>query len=454
MENNKVNGCTLPSDLPGTWDSSDKGTLYFNSTSMSNYKVYDRGHLAFECIINSGSNYIFRSEQFTFFNSFAEAVICVKFEKIKTSMYRYTLYTTELQHADYERVKYVAAGATVTESDACDDLTNTESSLLMQNGALASVKIQCPDTFLGKFSYSMDDNTDCVNKTGSLDVCTDLYTMTLNYTACATNVAYSAGGSLNCIYSTTVGTATQLYVYNLDNTTDESTTYKFTCFMFETSGSYVIATQYPKDCQSTQNTTYVASPGKSLEMLASLPSTSTAAAAVAAASSLGLVAAAAGIALILIIVGILVSVFIYKKKKQQVDPRIADKGLPPTDTGMPTKDKKMHVPKNIHGSLNFTDDDKTLSRQNATLDNSVLSRQTLDKDFTRASILTTSILHPTLSETSSVELIDNLESEFATTNGNRTNNDLTPVHGSEPQGSFFSRDTSKIQRASRLPPLS
>lgn len=41
----------------------------------------------------------------------------------------------------------------------------------------------------------------------------------------------AASGELYCLHSTTVGSYTYLYVYNTDATTDESTTYRFTCYV-------------------------------------------------------------------------------------------------------------------------------------------------------------------------------------------------------------------------------
>ena len=39
----------------------------------------------------------------------------------------------------------------------------------------------------------------------------------------------SAGGTLYCFYGSTVGSTQYFHVYNADATTDESTTYRFTC---------------------------------------------------------------------------------------------------------------------------------------------------------------------------------------------------------------------------------
>lgn len=39
------------------------------------------------------------------------------------------------------------------------------------------------------------------------------------------------GGNLQCVYSSAVGSAQRVHVYNLDTTTDESTYYRFTCLV-------------------------------------------------------------------------------------------------------------------------------------------------------------------------------------------------------------------------------
>ena len=42
---------------------------------------------------------------------------------------------------------------------------------------------------------------------------------------------FSAGGEVNCLYYTTSSSVSFLHVFNLDSTTDESTYFRFTCYV-------------------------------------------------------------------------------------------------------------------------------------------------------------------------------------------------------------------------------
>lgn len=242
------------------------------------------------------------------------------------------IYTSKLADANYQRIKYVTTSTTVTDAVACDDNANTEFHLLVKNGSLSDVTIQCPDVLLGSFTLTFNE-TSCVNDTGALEVCDDNTLMTFNHTACSTKIAYSDGGNLQCVYSSAVGSAQRVHVYNLDTTTDESTYYRFTCLMLESSGGRVIGTQHPQDCLSTQTSTSVDSPGGTLNMTASqtcVPTTSQSSVATAA-----IVAGVLVTLVVLTVVGLIIGYFCWKAKckKEKVEPR---KGLPPTSTGMPS----------------------------------------------------------------------------------------------------------------------
>ncbi|XP_061184214.1 uncharacterized protein LOC133192240 [Saccostrea echinata] len=326
--------CTFPESLDGLWTSSHNGDLTFNSTHVEYPVEATGGNLIFECYELTGTKYLLRSETFPLFSSYAVAVICMELTELKTGLYQMNIYTSKLADANYQRVKYITTSTTVTDSVACDNSANTEFHLLVKNGSLSDVSMQCPDILLGSFVFTFNE-TSCVNDTGSLDACsgTNLDTLSFNYTACSTEQAYSADGNVQCIHSSTVGSAERVHVYNLDTTTDESTYYRFTCFMFEQSGDRVIGTQHPQDCLSTQTTTSVDSPGATINMTASVtcvPSTTTSTVATAA-----IVAGVLAALVVLTIAGLLIGYFCWraKCKKEKVEPR---KGLPPTSTGMPT----------------------------------------------------------------------------------------------------------------------
>ncbi|XP_033743039.1 uncharacterized protein LOC117329282 isoform X1 [Pecten maximus] len=325
---NAAGACTLPTDIRGTWISSDRGSLTFNSSHVIDYPVYNQGNLAFACETLAGDYYVLLSEEFTLFSSPAIAVMCVTFTSLKESMYKYQIFTSSLPDADYQRIRFAATGTSVDTSLACTDQGATDYYLLVQDGQISSVKQQCPDIFLGTFGFSFNES-DCANNTGSLDVCSDLNTLSFNYSDCNTQQAYSSGGSLNCLYSTTSGDVTTLNVYNLDATTDESTTYRFTCYMIEqpSGSSNVYATQHPKDCHVNQTTTYVPAPGANLTMLASVtcvPTTTTE----DAVSQASLIAGLAAGFIVLLLLALLIICFYCYKKKSKVQPA----GKAPIDT--------------------------------------------------------------------------------------------------------------------------
>ncbi|KAK3100503.1 hypothetical protein FSP39_021017 [Pinctada imbricata] len=363
--------CTFP--ISGDYETSHNGEITFNETHLY-YEVNNKGFLNFECYMTSGTKYIALSEQFQVFNSYLRAVICFDITTLKTSLYQMGIYTLKLQDADYQRVKFIDTTTTITDAVACTDNANTDKSIFMEKGTISSLTIQCPDILLGRFSYSFND-TDCLNETGYLDVCTDLTMMSYNYSYCSTIQAYSQNGSLNCLYSTTDGTTTSLYTYNLDTSPDETDYYRFTCFKVMQNGSQVVATQRPQDCLGTQTATSVDYTGATLTMTASVPTTTTTAASV---SSAGLIAGiAVGLIILLIIVGVIIAYCIYLKyfKKDRVEPR---KGLPPTSTGMPSL-------MNDHGKQNGG-----LHRE-FSVASTVGSRSNL--------IVTPSVLKPTLTST-------------------------------------------------------
>ncbi|WAQ99433.1 hypothetical protein MAR_023806, partial [Mya arenaria] len=109
-------------------------------------------------------------------------------------------------------------------------------------------------------------NTYCdVNSTVNTCSASDKTTMTYNYTECATLQAYSAGGVVKSMWSSSDANYEYVHVYNTDDTTDEGTTYRFTCYVIPINTSQEVnqvnATQYPQQCATSQTPTSVDSPG-------------------------------------------------------------------------------------------------------------------------------------------------------------------------------------------------
>ncbi|XP_071126535.1 eukaryotic translation initiation factor 5B-like isoform X1 [Mytilus edulis] len=309
--------CTFPSALTGDWYSSNGGELTFTSNTFSNFKVASFGSFTFSCELSSGTQYVSSSEVFYVFALPFVAYICMDLTAISGYKYRYYQATTQLKDAEYARLK-IYLNNTVTVSDIstiCElsDYSTLSYHMLLKNNTISSQKIQCPDSFLGTFNYTYDTGSGnlCAASSG-LDVCTDKSTMTFDYSLCSEIQAYSAGGIVNCLYSSTSGSATLLHVFNLDSTTDESTYYRFTCYVIETINSVVYATQYPQDCHYGQNATNVNATGGNLVLTAEsicVPET-------VAAASIGIYIAIV-ILLLIIIIAIIFAIYMWKKKKEE-----------------------------------------------------------------------------------------------------------------------------------------
>ncbi|XP_053400583.1 uncharacterized protein LOC123558409 [Mercenaria mercenaria] len=266
--------CFLPSDLSGAWYSSTKGLISFNATSnattIPSFSTSKFGTLSFSCSVSSESKYIFKSSSFAYYGLNFEVFICLEISERKSaSFYIYYLGSVENADADNERLKsaLVSSNTIPTVASMCDRVTyatGSENILLKNDGNELNSMIRFPFDFRGKwtYNYTSGGSTSCASDSG-VDICGsgEARTMTYNYTACSTIQAYSATGVLKCIYYTSDSSFTYMYVYNTDSTTDESTTYRFTCYVISKVGSIVYATQYPQQCASSQNATSVSSPG-------------------------------------------------------------------------------------------------------------------------------------------------------------------------------------------------
>ncbi|KAK6179304.1 hypothetical protein SNE40_011695 [Patella caerulea] len=260
--------CTFPADLLGIWDSSSLEQLNFTDTStvvIPNIHTY--GAVTFNCESVSGSKYILRSSStvVTLFGTPMEAATCLQLVQVTSSAkYTYIHATTPLQQAGNERVKLNPVSASLTEAAVCDESTpypDGTYDILIKNGALSLATVTCPDVLLSKFSYTVDGN--CFSNS-SLDVCSDNTKLQFNYSICSSVAAYSSGGDLSCVYSNVYNSMTYVTLYNNDATTDESTTYRYTCMVVAANGSLVYATQNPQHCLSTQTSNNVTSPGLAL----------------------------------------------------------------------------------------------------------------------------------------------------------------------------------------------
>ncbi|XP_060559807.1 uncharacterized protein LOC132719876 [Ruditapes philippinarum] len=268
-------GCDFPSSWTGTWYSSRRGALIINSTTISDINTTLTGPLTYTCFMNSADTYVIRSELFTLHNALHRAYFCLEFSEItKGSLVYY--HTTRVNPQAYnERLKAYPSISSVTKLDICDDTPDITSwEMLVKQGSFEDAEQDCPNDIRGQYNYTltMSSSTTCGLGNSSLDVCTDVTKPTVNMSLCSTPVAFSAGGLLQCAFSHSIDSYTYTFLLNLDNTTDEATTFRFTCLVSVVSGTlgdYTYATQYPQLCHSSQTPTSVPSAGGSLVMLPS-----------------------------------------------------------------------------------------------------------------------------------------------------------------------------------------
>ncbi|XP_034301771.2 uncharacterized protein [Magallana gigas] len=299
-----------------SWYDSHKGTLNFTSTTLAGWQVWTIGSFTFTCDSTDQTNYVLRSEEFTYLGLNLEAFLCLRMTQQSSTKFTYDTPTNQLSDAGNERIKiYLKDDKKVVNviSDFCDassatDLTNH---IMVKEGGIEEAKITCPSQLQMNWNYTYDTGSGNVCDDAYLDVCTNTGVLDFDYTKCTQTQAYSTSGELYCLHSTTVGSYTYLYVYNTDTTTDESTTYRFTCYIISSDSNNVFMSQNPQDCPPNGNSTYADSNG-ALVVLSSLsvcPTEETYSATVAIV--LGLLA-------FLIVIAIVIALvyYCYKRKKR------------------------------------------------------------------------------------------------------------------------------------------
>ncbi|KAK6168475.1 hypothetical protein SNE40_020999 [Patella caerulea] len=260
--------CTLPTDLVGTWMSSSKGSIAFtSSSSISGYPISNFGLFDFNCTDSYGTKLVLKSSAFSYLGLQWEAYLCLDLTSVSSYLYTYYLGSVPETDAQNERVKIFVLGVNPSASTVCDRTDSNDIGtydVLLKNDS-TSAMISCPTSLQAYWSYTIDsgNGTDCVNDS-YLDVCSDDKTLSFNYTRCNSNVGYSAEGSLSCLHESTNGTSSYLTLYNNDNNTDEATTYRFTCLVYEVTSIGVSMTQYPRACLTNQTTQSVTSPGATI----------------------------------------------------------------------------------------------------------------------------------------------------------------------------------------------
>nr|XP_022320715.1 uncharacterized protein LOC111122961 isoform X1 [Crassostrea virginica] len=302
-----------------SWYDSHQGTLNFTSTTLSGWQVWTIGAFTFTCDTADQTYYVLRSEEFTYLGLNLEAFLCLRMTEQSSNKYTYDTPTTQLSDAGNERIKIFLKDDKKVVSvitDFCDasNATDLTQHIMVKEGGIDGAKITCPSQLQMMWNYTYDSGSGNVCGDAYLDVCTDTNLMDFDYSKCTQTQAYSTTGHLYCLHSSTVGSYTHLYVYNTDTTTDESTTYRFTCYIMSSDGDNIYMSQNPKDCPPNGNSTYADSNG-ALVVLTSLSSCPTDPVSETYSATVEIVL---GLLAFLIVIAIVIALvyYCYKRKKR------------------------------------------------------------------------------------------------------------------------------------------
>ncbi|KAL4230763.1 hypothetical protein ACF0H5_011138 [Mactra antiquata] len=326
VKTSKNADCFLPSALRGPWYSSTRGILNFtddaNLTYIPTYSTSKFGNLKFSCYDYSGNNYVFKSESFSYLGLNFEVYTCFVLTELSDAKYTYYEGTVRNSDADNDRLKseLASAGTTPSVASVCDRTSipfGGEFMLLKNDGNELDAMERFPFDVRGTWQYNFTSggNTFCANDS-SVDICLTeaAKTMVYDYTKCSTIQAYSANGILKCMHYTSDDNYMYMNVYNTDDTTDESTTYRFTCYVISITGTTMYATQYPQYCDIGQTATNVSSTGATIVLTRTAFDTSSTVLSTASAAGI-----AVGLLLLIIIIVCGVLIWYYYKKRKQRD---------------------------------------------------------------------------------------------------------------------------------------
>nr|KAG5706334.1 hypothetical protein BaRGS_026116 [Batillaria attramentaria] len=140
-------------------------------------------------------------------------------------------------------VKLVNPGSTVTTSSTCDVSTPYSTGtnhMLIASGQETAAATQCPDPLLATFnSYTIDigSGAQCGGSAAFINICTDLASISIDYTLCSTKAMYSNAGNLQCVYYSSSGSTYYVNVYNKDTTVDDTSYFRYACLVLPSSSS-------------------------------------------------------------------------------------------------------------------------------------------------------------------------------------------------------------------------
>ncbi|XP_053380821.1 uncharacterized protein LOC123549460 [Mercenaria mercenaria] len=274
---------SVPDALDGVWTSTSLETITISSSAktLSMTKTFHSSLSGsnFECVLNSGTQYVFKMNETVPILSGTLQVYpygCFDFRQAGTYSYYFYLNSAEEITLGDLRFKAVLSGSvdTITSlTDICDSSTvdTAEFYTMIKSGSESEAisAVQCPDNILGLFQYTYTDQTgtycESVNTSTVIACSNQSYAeLEIDNTGCTTKEPfYSAGGQVGCIanvYKSSTDTYYTSY-YNRD-TSLSTTSYQFTCVaMQKTSNGTVFLSLMPTDCVSGQSATVLPSKG-------------------------------------------------------------------------------------------------------------------------------------------------------------------------------------------------
>ncbi|XP_033742219.1 putative GPI-anchored protein pfl2 isoform X3 [Pecten maximus] len=360
--------CTQPSsEWSGNWyDSQFDGTFAMtwsgSAITVSGWSVtaYSSTVTSWTCVLeDTTNNYIvFKGDQtVNLFGAPQNAYICMAWTSVSTYSAIYYLRANQETNAGNFRVfiedSAITMGAASKYCSPSSGPSTAEYHALVKQSYISSVGQYFPTLLLGTYEYTANDGSSSLCGTGSVwDNCADRTITAFNYTQCSTVMAFSSGGTLYNVYSVVSGSYTYVTLVNADTTTDQSTTYRFTCLISEASGSNVQLSLDHGSCSTSGTPSTVPSGGMTalLTPYEPCPFTTTSATTTSittitttsattttgatseetSSGSIGLFIGAAigGLLFILIIIGVIIICLKLKKKKNVVQDE-EKKQMPP-----------------------------------------------------------------------------------------------------------------------------
>ncbi|XP_053400555.1 uncharacterized protein LOC123558387 [Mercenaria mercenaria] len=264
--------CTFPTELTGTWVSSNDGTWEINSTHLLNFYTLSSttgntistgvSQLNFECYENQGdTKYAIKSELFQLLGGQRSVYTCIDITEISENKLLY-----------YHATVADPSGFQFTIQSVYENICNWASyiqpynyHIALKSGTETTALQNCPSSLFGSYNY--DTCIDVNSNDTSLDVCDTRQQFIYNYTLCNTTQMFSLEGVLDCVHHEESGSISYLTLYNRDSTAPDNNNYfQFVCLAVELSDGIVYVTANPNKCNDNQSTTAIDSPGETLQL--------------------------------------------------------------------------------------------------------------------------------------------------------------------------------------------